>query len=29
MFEALVNHVVHFVQEMEKRNWRYGELLKI
>ncbi|NSW77162.1 MAG: creatininase family protein [Candidatus Atribacteria bacterium] len=29
MFEVLVDWVVRFVQEMEKRNWRYGELLKI
>lgn len=29
MFEVLVDWVVRFVQEMEKRSWRYGELLKI
>ncbi|MGC8779198.1 MAG: creatininase family protein, partial [Candidatus Caldatribacteriaceae bacterium] len=29
MFEVLVDCVVRFVEEMEKRNWRYGELLKI
>ncbi len=29
MFEALVTLVVEFVAEMEKKNWRYGEKLKI
>ncbi|MEN3186303.1 MAG: creatininase family protein [Atribacterota bacterium] len=29
MFNALVDWVVRFVKEMEQRNWRYGELLKI
>lgn len=29
MFEVLVDWVVRFVQEMERRSWRYGELLKI